>query len=102
MNDMSALREASARKRAEMAASGEKVVILNPIQKAWKHPTSLRKAINGKCFDCVGAGNDPKPKWEIGNCLIPGCTLYPVRPYQKYKAMTLDAVIEEVEDDDED
>ena len=76
--------ELARRKRAELKDAGIKVVILNPIEKARCNPQSLRYAINGKCFDCVGAGNDPNPRGAIRECAISDCTLHPVRPYQRH------------------
>ena len=76
--------ELARRKRAELKEAGIKVVILNPIEKARRNPQSLRYAINGKCFDCVGAGNDPNPRGAIRECAISDCTLHPVRPYQRH------------------
>lgn len=67
---------------AERRAAGIKPVILNPIEKARRSPASLRAAINGKCWDCVGAGADPNPRGAIRDCAIRDCTLWPVRPYQ--------------------
>ena len=75
--------ELAQRKRAELKEAGIKVVILNPIEKARRNPQSLRYAINGKCFDCVGAGDDPNPRGAIRECAIRDCTLWPVRPYQR-------------------
>jgi len=45
-------------------------------------PTSLRLAITCKCRDCEGTV-DPHPKWRIGNCLVPTCPLFHLRPYQE-------------------
>lgn len=70
-------REAVAKKRA----AGQ-FRVLDPIEKARNNPKSLRLAINAKCWDCVGAGSDPHPRKEIGNCVMTDCPLYPVRPYQ--------------------
>lgn len=78
-----ALRKAQEAMAARRAA-GETIVVLDPIQKAHANPTSLRKAINGKCWDCVGAGHDPNPRKEIGQCPSTDCPLWNVRPYQKY------------------
>lgn len=69
---------------AARRAAGEKIVVLNPIEKAAANPKSLRLAINGKCFDCVGAGHDPNPRKEIGQCPSTDCPLWNVRPYQRY------------------
>lgn len=66
---------------AEKRARGE-LAVLDPIEKARRNPKSLRLAINGKCWDCIGAGADPNPRAAIRDCQITGCTLHPVRPYQ--------------------
>ena len=79
--------EAMAAKRA----AGEKIVVLDPIQKAKANPTSLRMAINAKCWDCVGAGCDPAPRRAIGQCPSTDCPLWNVRPYQKYMDELRDA-----------
>ena len=91
---MNAALEAAHLKRAEMKAAGIKAVILNPIDKARRFPSSRRLAINGKCYDCVGAGNDPNPRGAIRDCAISDCTLHPVRPYQRH-----DSGIEVLEED---
>lgn len=64
---------------------GIQVKIKNPIEKANENPKSLRFAINGKCWDCVGAGHDPNPRAVIRDCRITDCTLWNVRPYQLKK-----------------
>ena len=56
---------------------------LSPAEKAAKRPTSLRLAINAKCYDCVGADADPGPKARVRDCAIKTCSLHPVRPWQK-------------------
>jgi hypothetical protein len=61
---------------------GIKVVVKDPITKSRENPTSLRLAINGKCFDCQGAGNDPGTKDAIRDCEAKDCTLWAVRPYR--------------------
>ncbi len=63
------------RKRRE---SGEVIKKLNPIERAKKKPTSLRLAINAKCYDCMCF-----QKKEITLCPSKDCPLYFVRPYQK-------------------
>ena len=70
-------------KRAELKEAGIKVVVLSPTEKARRNPQSLRFAINGKCWDCIGAGHDPNPRGAIRDCAISDCTLWPVRPYQR-------------------
>lgn len=80
-SNLSALDKARQR-RADMAEQGIKVQILNPIDKAKKHPSSLRMAINAMCWDCVGAGEDANPRAAIRECGISKCPLWNVRPYQ--------------------
>lgn len=60
------------------AGEVEKPKTLDPIQKAKQNPTSLRAAINGKCYDCC-CGN----RAEVSRCQITDCSLYPVRPWQR-------------------
>jgi len=80
---MKGIKAAQSRMR-EMREQGIKVVHLNPVEKALKNPTSLRLAINGHCWQCVGSGCDGQKvaRETIGNCIIHDCCLYPVRPYQ--------------------
>ena len=58
---------------------------LNPIQRAKEDPNSLRKAITGKCYECVGMGEDANFRETIKTCTSFSCPLYPVRPYQNKK-----------------
>ncbi|UZR27466.1 hypothetical protein [Methylococcus mesophilus] len=81
MTNLSPLEKAQAA-MAEKRAAGE-IERLSPIEKARRNPASLRLAINGKCWDCVGCGVDPNPRKAIGQCCISDCTLWPVRPYQR-------------------
>jgi hypothetical protein len=69
--------------RAKLAA-GEvaRGPVLDPAAKAATRPTSLRLAINGKCYDCQGRDSDPGYRGRIRTCSIATCTLHPVRPYQ--------------------
>lgn len=90
---MNALDMARAR-RAEMTAAGIVVERLDPIEKARRNPKSLRLAINGKCWDCIGAGNDPNPRGAIRDCVIRDCTLHPVRPYQRGDTEDCDETVE--------
>ena len=71
-------------KKAEMLAAGVPIERLSPIEKARRTPSSLRLAINGKCWDCCGAGADGIgfTKDSIHLCKAADCTLWPVRPYQ--------------------
>jgi hypothetical protein len=71
-------------KLAELKASGQSVERLDPIEKAKRNPGSLRLAVNGKCWDCCGAGADglEHTKQTIRECACTRCPLHPVRPYQ--------------------
>ncbi len=69
--------------RQAMAAAGIKVVIKNPLEKLATAPTSLRLAINAKCYQCEGEDADPGIKLRIGACEIKSCALWAVRPYQR-------------------
>ena len=81
MTEKTAIEKAQERNR-KLKEAGMKVFIhKTPIEKAKEDPRSLRKAITAKCWDCEG-DEDPAVKWRIGNCLVPECPLYPVRPFQ--------------------
>ena len=71
-------------RKKELYERGE-IERLTPIQRAAKNPTSLRMAINAKCWDCEGGAADSSVQWRIGNCVVPDCPLYPVRPYRSFK-----------------
>lgn len=73
---LEAAREA-ARLRRE---AGETFERLNPIEKAARNPRSLRLAINGKCFDCMGGDGDSGVRKRISTCSIAKCTLHPGSP----------------------
>lgn len=81
--NMSAIEKANAAKRVKREA-GE-LETLNPIEKAGRDPKSLRLAINGKCWDCVGQDADPYPKQRVRDCPMIDCTLWPVRPWKNVK-----------------
>ena len=83
--------EAARAARAAKIAAGEKLVQLNPMEKARANPTSLRAAINGKCWDCQGGDCDPGIRQRIGACSVTKCPLHPVRPYQRSDAEEVDA-----------
>lgn len=74
--------EIARQKNLERREQGIKPVVLDPIAKAKANPQSLRLAINGKCWDCIGAGADPNPRRLIRDCEVTDCALWPVRPYQ--------------------
>lgn len=69
--------------RQAMADAGIPVVIKNPLEKLATAPTSLRLAINAKCYQCEGEDADPGVKRRIGTCEIQSCALWAVRPYQR-------------------
>jgi len=56
---------------------------MTPIERSQQDPKSLRKAINAKCYHCVGENYDPNPYGRIHDCTIKECPLWAVRPYQK-------------------
>jgi hypothetical protein len=76
----------AAAKRAELRAAGVTPERLDPIEKARRNPTSLRLAINAKCFDCEGGNSDPNVQRRIGTCASRECPLWTVRPYQELAA----------------
>ena len=52
----------------------------NPLEKAKENPTSLRFAVNAKCYECC-AGENWRNRTRY--CQIFSCPLWPVRPYGK-------------------
>lgn len=68
--------------RKAMQEAGIAVRIKNPLEKLADNPTSLRLAINAKCYQCEGEDSDPHVRWRIGNCLLPECALFAIRPHQ--------------------
>lgn len=66
----------------------------SPADKLAENPSSLRLAINAKCWDCEGRDADPAVNWRIGNCVIPKCPLYAVRPFQKHKGKPAPKVLQ--------
>lgn len=56
---------------------------LSPIEKAARHPKSLRMAVTAKCWDCCGGGHDPNTRGTIAHCTVTDCPLYTHRPYQR-------------------
>lgn len=63
--------------------STKKPVYLSPTEKLSKKPTSRVLSVNAKCWQCMGEDADPCVKWRIGNCEIPDCALFNVRPYRR-------------------
>ena len=70
------------RRRAEMRAAG-----IAP-QRRTPPGSVLMKAIRDNCLQCEGE-EDPCVQWRIANCLVPGCTLRPYRPYQNLECTPL-------------
>lgn len=52
---------------------------LSPLERAQKNPKSLRAAIDAKCFQCQGDGEDPGTWERVRTCTIPDCGLYLLR-----------------------
>ena len=50
----------------------------NPREKALDNPTSLRKAVNAKCWDCCC-----EVRIEVTKCSATDCPLWKLRPWQK-------------------
>ena len=79
--------EALAKARAkaqEMRDKGIKPQRKTPIERLADNPTSLRNAINAKCWDCENGDADPHVSRRIGTCPITTCPLWNVRPHQHY------------------
>lgn len=75
---------AAARLASQTArANGIPVERLTPTEKHVAEPRSLRKAVTAKCWDCVGAGQDPNPREQIRECPMTRCALHSVRPFQR-------------------
>jgi len=55
----------------------------SPIEKSKENPSSLRCAINAKCYECVGMDQDPNFRESIRNCTGYSCPLYVVRPFSR-------------------
>ena len=51
----------------------------SPLERAQKNPKSLRAAIDAKCFQCQGEGQDPGTWARVRECTIPDCGLYLAR-----------------------
>ena len=88
MKDMKEMRAASLKAKAERLSKGLSAVA-DPMERARNNPTSFRHAITAKCWDCQGGNADPHPRWRIGNCTMPDCPLWNLRPYQKYYGLPI-------------
>ena len=75
------LRKATEARKAKVDAGT--LIRLTPLEKAKANPTSLRAAINGKCWQCVHADTETRPRHKIRDCIHSDCTLHAVRPYQQ-------------------
>lgn len=68
-------------------------VIKNPLERLAETPTSLRRAITAKCYQCEGEDADPGVRWRIGNCEIADCALHGLRPYQDQTEIPIPKVL---------
>lgn len=74
--------EAALEAQRRMRENGEQLERLSPREKAARNPSSLRAAINAKCFDCVGAENaDGGYRRAVRECPARTCSLHPLRPW---------------------
>lgn len=59
---------------------------LTHTQHALGNKSSLRKAVNAKCWDCCGGGltfaESKGVRVEIKNCQVTNCSLFNFRPYK--------------------
>ena len=77
---------------AARKAAGIKTVVKDPLQRLADLPTSLRRAVTARCWQCEG-NEDPGVKWRIGNCLVTDCALHAVRPYQAQQGRPMPKVL---------
>ena len=78
-----ALEKARAAREA-LIASGQTIERKSPMEKHQSNPSSLRLAVNAKCFDCVGGEHaDSGFRRCIRECNVTKCPLHTVRPYQR-------------------
>lgn len=74
---------------AARRAAGEKIVQLNPVERAQRKPTSLKLAIAARCYQCCGEDSDPGVRQRIRECACEKtCALWPHRPYQRNDSET--------------
>lgn len=55
----------------------------NPIERLNEKPTSMRRAINAKCYDCVGGDGDQGWRQRVRKCFDNKCPLYNFRPFKQ-------------------
>lgn len=57
----------------------------SPLEMLKKHPSSIKRAVNAKCFVCIGGSHEEAPPkgWRqlIAFCGKSDCPLYFVRPF---------------------
>lgn len=75
--------ERARQKQAQLRANGIPVERVDPIERAQRHPRSLRAAVTAKCWECCGGGHDPGTRRTIAECTVRSCPLHPHRPYQR-------------------
>jgi hypothetical protein len=56
---------------------------MNPVERLATNPTSLRLAINARCYQCEGEDADPHVRQRIKTCPCTDCALWGVRPGYK-------------------
>ena len=83
---MARLTKKGSARRRELVETGDLTVEQNLMKKAAAAPNSKAKAIAAFCFNCMGGTLEamPDPGWkeQIRTCTVPGCPLYPHRPYR--------------------
>jgi len=82
--------EAARKAYTDKIKSGElqRVIPLDPIEKAKKNPKSLRAAINAKCYEC-----SCYERIEVTKCTAKDCPLYDIRPWQREQEETVWRII---------
>jgi len=85
--NMTALEKAREASRIQRESGEVRVVTHNWIVKSRRKPTSLKLAINAKCFECMGGTVEDLPdsgwKDDIRNCTAGDtCALFSHRPYR--------------------
>lgn len=68
---------------AQLRANGIPIERVTPTERARRNPRSLRAAVNAKCWDCAGGGQDAGTRRTIAECSVTHCPLHAVRPYQR-------------------
>ena len=86
MNDKTKkMLEAAKAARQKRKEQGVKLKHQTPYEKSFDNPNSMKLAIYGKCWDCMGGGADGSKmtRDSIKHCLDDTCTLHRFRPYRR-------------------